>query len=210
MKLEQFGLVLEGLRESELERLRQWRNNAAIRQHMEYQEEISPAMQHAWFERVQTTAYYYFIIRTDSQPIGLIHLAQVDDRSAEAGLFIGEADYWGTSVPARASLCILHFAFEELRLQVVQAKVKRDNWEARRYNQSLGFVYQRDAEHPDFIWMELTARSFVQVAQPLIRAATASYSRRFQLIFELDQPRDPLIEKDLQRRRAIRAGDSFE
>lgn len=208
MQLKQYGLVLVSLRPTYLELLRNWRNAPDIRQHMEYQGDISPAMQQQWFKRVHTIEHYYFVILENTRPVGLINLSSVDDQKGEAGLFIGEPAYKASTVPTRASICLLHFAFHHLYLQNISAKVKQDNLAAIQYNCALGFQAWKQADHPDFYWMKLNREAFEYTAAPLKKAAALLGDPNFQLIFEEDQALDLKIEADLQRRRATLSGDS--
>ena len=140
MKLSIGGVTLKRLEEKDLEMLRTWRNDPKIRRVMFFQEDITRDMQLKWFTSLSELDYY-FVIETDKKPVGLIHL-NIDEKdrdSAFAGLFIHDDSYWGTQVPVYSSLALLNFAFEELDLKQVLAKVRKDNSAAIRYNQSLGF-----------------------------------------------------------------------
>lgn len=140
MKLTLGEVTLKRLQEGDLEMLRNWRNDPKIRNVMFYQEHISQEMQLNWFKNLGTNDYY-FIIETANTAVGLIHL-NVDEETpdkAAAGLFIHDDSYWGTPIPVSSSLAILHFAFDEIGLKQVVAKVRKDNSAAIRYNRSLGF-----------------------------------------------------------------------
>jgi RimJ/RimL family protein N-acetyltransferase len=208
VQLKQYGLVLESLRPAYLELLRNWRNAPEIRRHMEYQAYISPEMQNHWFSRVHTLEHYYFVIQESTKPLGLIHLSAVDDQTGQAGLFIGDPKYQGSTVPIRASLSLLDFAFNSLYLKNVTAKVKRDNLTAIQYNSALGFKVWKEADHPDFYWMILEKEMFDSETKSLKNTAALLGDARFQLTLEKDQALDIRIENDLQRRRANRGGNS--
>ncbi len=203
-------MVLESLRPAYLELLRNWRNAPEIRRHMEYQAYISPEMQDQWFTRIHTTEYYYFVILESTKPVGLIHLSAVDDQTGQAGLFIGDPKYQGSTVPIRASLSLLDFAFNTLYLKNVTAKVKRDNLTAIQYNSALGFKVWKEAEHPDFYWMIVEQATFNSGVRSLKNAAALLGDARFQLTLEEDQALDLMIENDLQRRRATLGGNSLQ
>jgi RimJ/RimL family protein N-acetyltransferase len=176
---------------------------------MEYQAYISQEMQDRWFSRIHTIEHYYFVILERRKPVGLIHLSGVDDQTGQAGLFIGETKYQGSTVPIRASLSLLDFAFNTLYLKNVTAKVKRDNLAAIQYNSALGFRGWKAAEHPDFYWMKVEQEMFISGANALKNAAALLGDAKFQLTLEKDQALDFKIGNDLQRRRAIRGGNSL-
>lgn len=141
MRKTAYGISIETLTAEMAEQVRLWRNLPFVRKQMEYKEFISPEMQQAWFASVQNEQYAYFLIYVGKIPAGLIHLAAInkETRTAEAGLFIGEEAFYGTGVALGASLMLLDFAFYELNLKAVYAKVKDGNLPAENYNALLGF-----------------------------------------------------------------------
>lgn len=141
MKIDFCGVALRRLKKTDIEMLRLWRNDRKISQHMFYQEHITSAMQEAWFTSLSADDYY-FIIAYNEHALGLIHLSrdESEQESAYAGLFIYEDSYWGTQVPVLASLALLRFAFENLGLNTVKAKIRKENKLAWKYNRQLGFV----------------------------------------------------------------------
>lgn len=147
-----YGVCLEPLSEANLELVRQWRNSAAIAQFMEYQHQISPEAQLTWFRSLQ--AAHYFVIYAANSPCGLIDLKRIDleSKSAEAGLFIGDAQFLGTGIALGASILLLDFAFEQLHLETIHAKMHKDNREAKQYNQLLGFQYVEKLNNPFELW----------------------------------------------------------
>jgi UDP-4-amino-4,6-dideoxy-N-acetyl-beta-L-altrosamine N-acetyltransferase len=143
--LESQGITLTKLSEDSLELLRNWRNTPEISDNMEFREYISKEEQALWFKNLCLNTNYYFIISYHKKKIGLIHLNNFDTitESAHAGLFIAEKEYVGTGVSLGASLLLLTFAFENLELKIIYAKVKRDNLSALKYNTGLGFIFDK-------------------------------------------------------------------
>lgn len=137
-----YGVSLEPLTSETAEQVRLWRNDPQIRAQMEFRETISPEMQQRWFDSVQNDRFAYFLIRAQGEPLGLIHLADIDPvaHTAEAGLFVGEKRFSGTGIALGASLLLLEYAFDERHLERVFAKVKTGNEAAETYNRLLGFV----------------------------------------------------------------------
>lgn len=140
MKLSFCGIVLRRIVHDDIEMLRSWRNDKKIAGFMFYQEYITSEMQEKWFQSLSSSDYY-FIIEVDRSPLGLIHLAKDKEEvdCAHAGLFIYDESYWGSQIPVLASLCLLRFAFEQLLLKQVKAKVRKENTIAWKYNERLGF-----------------------------------------------------------------------
>ncbi len=144
-KLNEYGITLSELAEADIELLRGWRNAPEIAENMEFTGHIGSAQQMVWFNDLSKKPNYYFIITHQNNKIGLIHLNEFDNQnlSAHAGLFIAEKKYTGTGVSLGASLMLLTFAFNILKLKTVYAKVKQSNKAAINYNMGLGFVLDK-------------------------------------------------------------------
>ena len=144
-KLNEYGITLTELAEDDIELLRGWRNTPEIANNMEFNGHISSNEQINWFANLNKKPNYYFIISHQNIKIGLIHLNEIDkeNQSAHAGLFIAEKKYTGTGVALGASLMLLAFAFNELKLNTVFAKVKQSNTGAINYNKGLGFAFNQ-------------------------------------------------------------------
>jgi RimJ/RimL family protein N-acetyltransferase len=143
--LKNYGITLTKLEEDSLELLRTWRNTPQISGNMEFRGYISQENQKLWFKNLCTETNYYFIINYQDRKIGLIHLNKFNDEnvSAHAGLFIAEKEFTGTGISLGASLLILTYAFDELKLETIYAKIKRDNLSAIKYNNGLGFIFEK-------------------------------------------------------------------
>lgn len=170
MKLNKYGVALESLTEETSEIVRQWRNAPEVNQFMDYQEQISVEQQKLWFAAIQNNNATYFLIRKANVPIGMIHVENIDleKRSAFVGLFIGEVSHHGTGVALSASLTLLNYVFESLKLRQVLAKVKDDNAEAIEYNKSLGFV-KHEKFNVDFSYWMLTDEGFSKKKDALLK-----------------------------------------
>ena len=78
---------------------------------------------------------------------------------AYAGLFIGNEEFEGTGIAFKASLALLEYAFEELKLETIFAKVHKENIVAIAYNKNLGFEYD-GAELGPFQRLKIDVPSF--------------------------------------------------
>lgn len=170
-----YGLKLKLLDTDTIQLVRNWRNQEQIRSQMEFQKLISETGQSMWFRKLDKQANQYFIIHIDDKPVGLIHLKNIDVkiRIAEAGLFIGENTYVGTGISLGASILLLDYAFNQLNLQTIQAKVKNDNTIALQYNQLLGFKNKNQLNAYFSIW-ELSKSNFKDLRATLIKLIEAS------------------------------------
>lgn len=140
------GITLKSLSLADIEQVRQWRNAPEIAGNMEYTSYITAEQQLAWFEKIRIKEdCHFFIIKITDKPIGLAHISDVNlvEKSAQVGLFIGELNYVGTGVAVAASNLLLQFAFENLALKQLYAKVKNQNTPAINYNAFLGFEFDQ-------------------------------------------------------------------
>lgn len=165
LKLEGYGIVLRALTAETAEQIRIWRNDPEISRFMEFQSLISKTMQEKWLLSIQNEKQFYFSIHSEENCIGMIHLNAINllEKTADSGLFIGAEEYRGTGTAIGASLLLLEFAFENLELETITAKVNNTNNTAQQYNQLLGF----NQSHPintDFSQWVLQKHDFYKKA----------------------------------------------
>lgn len=162
MKLNLFGIELRSLESTDLEKVRKWRNLPHVRENMDFQEEISPEQQSKWFESLSPRTDFYFIASREQEEFGVLHLKAVnwDNRTAEAGIFVGETSYLGTDYPIRSILALNSMAFSVLYLRKLWAKVKLSASENVKMNTSLGYQPMKRECAPGFTWMELSQEGF--------------------------------------------------
>ena len=166
MKLTGFGLVLRRITIQDIELVRGWRNQSFVRSQMLVQDEISAEQQVLWFEKINNSLNYYFIIEVNELPIGVIHAKNIDEKSmvGEGGVFIGDDKFIGTDIPARASMLILYFCFSKISVNTSLAKVKEDNFLALEFNKSLG--YKEVKRSQGVIYLQLKKEDFLNA--PLV------------------------------------------
>ena len=129
---------LDQLTAKDCEMVRQWRNAEHIRQHMFYQEVITPEAQKSWFDSLRPEADFYYVITAD-KPIGLIHVKDLQNGIGNAGLFIHDQSYWGTPFPVLASMTLLTAFFSRSDVHTMVASVRPENTISKEYNEQLGF-----------------------------------------------------------------------
>ena len=174
MKLIKYGIILNRLREEDIELVRQWRNSPQINQFMEYRGNITPEMQRDWFRSVDNLDNFYFIIEYQGKKIGLINSSHVewDTVSSEGGIFLWDEQYYETFVPVWASLCLLETTYFVLGAGRSVIKTLRDNERAKKLNTHLGYELMEGQEEVYNQSYLLTAESFKRHAHKLIKAAS--------------------------------------
>lgn len=150
MVIEKYGIRLRKLdNEADVEMVRQWRNSEEVKQYMFFKDYITPEMQKKWFAGIDNERNYYFIIEYQGEKIGLTNLKDVslEDKKAEAGIFIVEEKYRTSLAGVQATAALLDFAFEELMLNDVQSHILPQNIAAISFNKGLGFKLKHPEEH---------------------------------------------------------------
>lgn len=165
-----FGIELKPLTLETAELLRNWVNQVWVQKYFDLQGEISAKTQEKWFLSLDPNRTRYFILFQSDTPFGMIHLKDIDaeQRTAESGLLIGEVSFLGTGITLGASLALLDYAFEELKLETIFAKVHSENEEALKYNQFLGFEFDRTLETP-FLRLSFSKSNYKTKREKLIR-----------------------------------------
>lgn len=170
MKISGFDIELSRLRKEHTELLRYWRNHPNISVFMDYQNFITEEMQMKWFKSLDVARDFYFIISYKGKDIGLIHLSDINWKAqlGKAGLFIWDQQYWNTQVPVFASISLISFAFDFLRLKCLEAKVMNSNPAAVRYNTSLGFKpYDESSESYTLFHLKNSDSDYIQLKERL-------------------------------------------
>ena len=158
---------LAPLQEEHVQLLRDWRNEESNRKWLQYQEIISESEQLNWFRSLDPSNFQLFIIFHQEKPIGEIHLKNIDLelRSAESGIMMDPLAK-GTGMAFSASLLLLDYAFDQLELDQLLAKVNRENNEVKKYNEFLGF--ERIEFRPDgFDYYRLDKSKYPEIRKRL-------------------------------------------
>jgi UDP-4-amino-4,6-dideoxy-N-acetyl-beta-L-altrosamine N-acetyltransferase len=173
MKLTKYGITLRRLKESDIERVRQWRNSPQIRQFMEFRGNITPNRQLEWFRSVDNFQNFYYIIEYQGKDIGLINSSKIDwdTVSSEGGIFLWDEQYYESFVPVWASLCLLETSYFILGADRSVIKTLSDNERAKKLNTHLGYELQPGQEEVYNQVYLMTAKSFKAQAKKLIKAA---------------------------------------
>lgn len=197
MIVRQYGVTYHRLQPRHLETLRYWRNQEFIRNTMQFRDYITPAMQLKWFEKINNKFNYYFLIEHNGKKIGLINCkdTEPDSRVAEGGIFIWEKEYWGTPIPAFASLTLLQAVFEIFQTgEASVATVACDNKRALDFNFMLGYEIKEKTPDGNYYKLYLSKEKYMSHCKKLIRAAGILHKddAEFKMVAE---PADNLVDE---------------
>ncbi len=141
MEIRKYGLRLQRLNRDHIEMVRVWRNSEYVKSFMFFKEHITIEMQKRWFESISEDRDYYFIIYEDEYPVGLTEIKNIKNSTGNLGIFIADEETLKNSpmLSYRAIFSIIDFAFDELKLETLEATITTDNLRAVRFNESFGF-----------------------------------------------------------------------
>ena len=139
-------IYLRPLRIEDAETSYKWRNDNKVWTYTGFvpTQTITSQIEKEWLARVlqneNQKRFGICIIDTD-QYIGNVQLINIENKSAEFELFIGEKDFWGKGIGFSATKKMLEIAFTELDLTSVYLHVHPDNIIAIRCYYRAGFVF---------------------------------------------------------------------
>lgn len=160
MELSGYQVVLREVAESDIEMIRQWRNDPNVSQYMLSQNIISPEQQLAWFKKIQRDkSQQHFVIHYKSLPIGVANIRACfqdevlsNARAIEPGLYIANDKYRNNILAFSPTLLLNDYCFDQLACQTLKAVVKADNKAALNYNAKLGYQIEKTSEnHADLL-----------------------------------------------------------
>jgi RimJ/RimL family protein N-acetyltransferase len=188
MKFFKYGIILERLKEEDIELVRQWRNSDPVRLNMKYQEIITPERHQQWFNSINNLQFNYLMIHYQGEKIGLLNDKNIDweSRTSESGMFLGRTEFYNTFVPYLVSVAGIETTFYLLGWKKQYAHILRSNINAIRFNLQLGYQLcdgQEDIDHQQY---EMTRESFEQKAGKIRKAvkALAGSESRTAVLFE--------------------------
>lgn len=117
-----------------------------------YKNEIKIENELEWIHKVVANPNdYRCAILADGVYVGNIYLTDIDGKAANYHIFIGNKEYWGKGVAKKASLLILDYAFNTLKLETVKLKVRKENTSAFMLYKKLGF----EVENEENVWISM-------------------------------------------------------
>ena len=145
-KINYNDIELRTIEEKDIEQIRIWRNKDNIKNKFLYSEILTQEQQRKWYQSYkEKNDDLMFIIHENAlfnKDIGAIAIYNInnENQSAEYGrVMIGEDCAQGKGFAKKASIALLSFAFETLKLKTVYLEVFADNHNAVKLYETLGF-----------------------------------------------------------------------
>jgi RimJ/RimL family protein N-acetyltransferase len=140
---------LRPIERDDLPRFVKWFADREVRRHLDLYLPISMAQEERWFENLQERLdrkeeVLLAIDTAEGVHIGNVGLVPINwkDRSAELGIFIGDASYWDKGYGSDAVRTMLKIAFRKMNLHRVFLRVHEDNARGIRCYEKVGFKHE--------------------------------------------------------------------
>ncbi len=145
-------LILKGVQiylrpicDADTDRVVKWRNDKNVVKNFIYRIPISREAHLDWLKnKVEQGNVHQFVIcrNADEIPLGSVYLQNFEEehKKAEEGIFLGEEQAYGKGIGTEAAKLILKYAFEQLQLHKVVARVLAYNQASVRMHEKAGYV----------------------------------------------------------------------
>lgn len=149
-----------------------WRNSEDVKKNLIQQAPITEESHRQYYERfILTKERYQFIVYVlengVTTDIGSCFVKSIDPKAktAEFGIFFGEASARGKGYAKYAISELLQFAFNELKMDTMFLYVLDTNEVAKILYQKIGFEEQDALKDGNYIYMELDKSRFKPILQ---------------------------------------------
>jgi UDP-4-amino-4,6-dideoxy-N-acetyl-beta-L-altrosamine N-acetyltransferase len=148
-RIEGNRIFLRPMREDDTKDILKWRNNPSVVRRFISRKTVTEADHLKWIrEKVDTGLVKQLIItvKDTERGIGSVYLQKIDmeNKTAEFGIFIGEDDENGKGFGSEALQLITKYAFEELGIGKLTLRVLEDNKAAKSVYEKNGWVIAPD------------------------------------------------------------------
>lgn len=126
----------------DIEKKVEWINNHRNNKYLHYDLPLQVDKTVQWFAKVKDLkSRLDAVITCNDAAIGLIGLLNIDDKNKKAEFYIciGEESARGCGIAKKASVLLLDYAFNELRLNRIYLYTEQENVSAQKLFEKLGF-----------------------------------------------------------------------
>lgn len=131
---------------SDIELIRYWRNKKFVGEQMLTQDLISSEKQKKWFNSLDSTINHMFIYSLNDIDIGCVvcKITDSEKKVFDIGVYCGNSEYLGHPINFLSIIFIHDYAFDNLKLETSETKIKTTNKQSLNINKKLGYVYYKN------------------------------------------------------------------
>lgn len=192
-----YGITFRLLKETDIELVRNWRNDPVVANNYEFREYITPEMQVLWFRSINNINNLYTIIEYQAEKIGVINIKNIDwqQKICEGGIFIPYPKYHQSLLPGIISYVTTEIIFTVFDWNVSYAHVLKENSSVRGFVRMLGYELLPDQEEVVNQRYCVTREQFEKKAPKLLKALSVLISDKSpgQFVVEKEEFTDPLV-----------------
>ena len=134
---------LKPVDKEDIELIRKWRNSDLINNVSFSNQYISPEMQVEWFEKLSgNDSFVHWIIMADNKRVGYAAVRDIDPvngRGEFASLYLGEPEYLGSGIGAKAEYFVIDHVYNNYKLKELHCEVLATNLPVIRLHKKFGF-----------------------------------------------------------------------
>lgn len=168
MKVKGLGVDFRLMTIDDIEQVRQWRNSPTLLPLMHNRKIIEPAEQLAWFQSIDKSSNYFFMIEHENKDIGFCSLKNIelDTLKAEPGIFIAIEEYFGSPAGIAILITLLEFGRIARGINNYYGHVLASNKRAISNYESIGAnVILRDSQESVMMFFENYSPLHAKVAR---------------------------------------------
>ena len=126
----------------DIEKKIEWINNPENNAFLHYDIPLEYEKTLNWFRKKDNSKRIDCVIEYKSNPVGLIGLLAIDNNSKKAEYYItlGSTEHKRKGIATKATMLILEYAFNDLKLNKVYLNVDADNVAACKLYENTGFI----------------------------------------------------------------------
>ena len=135
------SVSIRDFNEEDIDKKIEWINNPENNRYLHYDIPLEYSKTKLWFENKDNQKRLDCVIEYNKIPVGLIGLLAIDQVNCKAEYYvtIGNTNYKKKGIASTATILILEYAFEDLKLNKVYLNVDADNVIACKLYERVGF-----------------------------------------------------------------------
>lgn len=161
-------VLLRPITRADTDLIVRWRNTKEVRDNFIFQEPFTPEMHNHWLDtKVKSGEVVQYIIeeKQSTTAIGSVYFRDIDkvNRSAEYGIFIGEAQARGQGYGSETAKLFCEYGFRDLHLHRISLRVLSGNDQALHSYLNAGF--QIEGTFKDMVYLQGKWRDVIFMAR---------------------------------------------